>query len=200
MQAPSIAADLNGRLTILERIADGEKSAVEECIRTYGNLVWKIARKYSKNVEDVEDVAQEIFTSIWLNAHRFDAAKSPEPAFICLLAQRKAIDLFRKHRRQSSETELSEAANLSTVKRNEYENVLLGLDLKAVKIALKMLPNVENEMIKLVIFGGNSHTEIAERLELPLGTVKSKIRRGINKMKKNVGEPFLTNLRNAYYG
>lgn len=200
MQAPSIAVDLNGRLTILERIAAGETSAVEECIRAYSGLVWKIARKHSRNIEDAEDAVQEIFTSVWMNAHRFDAAKSPEIAFVCLLAQRKAIDLFRKHRHHFSEIELSEAVNSPNAKNNDHRNVMLGLDLKTIKQALRKLPAAENEMIKLSIYGGNSHNEIAAGMGLPLGTVKSKIRRGINKIRTAVGEPFLTDLRKAYYG
>lgn len=200
MQAPSIAIEPKGDLTILERIAAGEKAAVEECIRTYNGLVWKIARKHSGNLEDAEDTVQEIFTSIWMNAHRFDASKSPETAFICLLAKRKSIDLFRKHRSRSSETELTEIENASKAKSSDYGNVILGMDLKTIKRALKNLPAAESEMIRLSVFGGNSHTEIAEQLELPLGTVKSKIRRGLNKIRNSVGETFLANMRKAYYG
>lgn len=199
MQAPNVESDLSGRLTVLERIADGETSAVEECIRTYSGLVWKIARKHSRNNEDAEDVVQEIFTSLWMNAERFDRTKSPEIAFVCLIAQRKAIDVFRKQRHHLSEIELSEAEISPNPKDSDYKNVLLGLDLKTIRQALKKLPSAENEMIKLSVYGGSSHSEIAESLNLPLGTVKSKIRRGISKIKTIVGEPVLTDLRKAYY-
>jgi len=200
MQAPSIATDLNSHLTILERIAAGEKSAVEECIKTYGGLVWKIARKHAANNEDAEDAVQEIFTSIWMNAHRFDAEKSPETAFICLLAKRKSIDLFRKHRHQRSEIELVETGNQGKPAHDGFQNVLLNMDLKPVVRALRNLPEKENELIKSSIFSGNSHQEIADIFQIPLGTVKSKIRRGISKIKSTVGEPFLTDLRESYFG
>lgn len=200
MQAPSTENDPHGRLTILERIAAGEKSAVEECIKTYGGLVWKIARKHAFNNEDAEDAVQEIFTSIWMNAHRFDAEKSPESAFVCLLAKRKSIDLFRKHRRERQETELVETGGADKHAHDGHRNVLLNMDLKPVVEALRNLPEKENELIKSSIFNGNSHQEIADIFQIPLGTVKSKIRRGINKIRSNVGEPFLTDLHESYFG
>lgn len=200
MKAPEAETELNCNLSILERVANDDQSAVEDCVKTYGNLVWKIARKYTNNNEDAEDVVQEIFTSIWLNAHRFDAAKSPESAFICLLAKRRAIDIFRKHRHQLSETELSETTVATDAKRDDHKNILLAMDLKTIRQALGKLSATENEMIRLSVYGWNSHNEIAERLNVPLGTVKSKIRRGVSKIKKTVGKPFLTEMRKAYYG
>lgn len=200
MQAPKLAIEKNSQPNILEKIAAGEKSAVEECIRTYSCLVWKIARKYMNNTEDAEDAVQEIFTSIWLNAHRFDAEKSPESAFICLLAQRKAIDLLRRKRYLFLETELPATDGSENSAHGDYRSILLNIDLKPIFKALKDLPEKEIELIKLSVFGGNSHHEIAEISQMPLGTVKSKIRRGLNKVRSSVGKPFLADLQKAYYG
>ena len=200
MNAPSPKLISEIRSTILERVAAGDKSAIEECVKTYSGLVWKIAGKYAFNNEDAEDAVQEIFMSIWMNAHRFDAEKSPEAAFICLLAKRKSIDLFRKHKNQRSETELVETGGLEKTAHDGFQNVLLNLDLKPVVEALRNLPEKENELIKSSIFSGNSHQEIADIFQIPLGTVKSKIRRGISKIKSTVGEPFLTDLRESYFG
>lgn len=199
MQAPKIETVPNG-LTTLERIAAREKNAVEDFIRLYSGLVWKIARKHTNNIEDAEDAVQEIFLNIWMNAHRFDAEKSPESAFICLLAQRKAIDLFRKRRNQILEVAVESVDSSKELKNRDYRNVILNLDLKAVRLALSNLSAIENEFIRLSIFAGSSHTEIAEQFGLPLGTVKSKIRRGINKIRTSVGKPFLADLHKAYYG
>lgn len=196
MQAPEPAR--NSDLTILERIAAGDKNAVEECIRTYNGLIWKIARKYSKEYEDAEDAVQEIFLSIWMNAHRFNASKSPEPAFICLLAQRKAIDLLRKNKNRLSETELPESGDLPDAKNSGYRNLFLNLDLQIVKRAFGNLSAIENELLCLSVYEGNSHTEIAELVGMPLGTVKSKIRRGLNKVRCAAGKAFLADLRKAY--
>lgn len=200
MQAPSIEAELKGSLSILERITGGDKSAVEECIGAYSGLVWKIARKYSRSNEDIEDAVQEIFLTIWMNAHRFDPAKSPETAFICLLAQRKAIDLLRRNKSRFSEIELPESGELPNEKHLDYKNVFLNLDLQKIKSAFKNLSASENELLRLSVYEGNSHTEIAEIVGMPLGTVKSKIRRGLGKVKASVGKPFLADLYKAYYG
>ena len=66
---------------ILQRIAKGDKSAVQDCLDAYGGLVWSIARKMLRNSDEAEDVVQEIFTDIWKNAARFDESKSSETTY-----------------------------------------------------------------------------------------------------------------------
>lgn len=78
-------------LTILKRIVEADKTAVENCIDTYGNLVWAMARKYTVSLEEAEMVTREIFLDIWRYAGRCDAAEFDEPAFIILIARRRLI-------------------------------------------------------------------------------------------------------------
>src|SRR5215212_9595046 len=87
--------------SILQRIAGGDQTAVQDCLNQYGNLVWYLVKKFNGNAEDAEDAAQEIFIDIWRNAARFDAAKAPEAAFITMIARRRLIDRLRKHKRRS---------------------------------------------------------------------------------------------------
>ena len=69
---------------ILNRIANGEESAVADCLKTYGGLVWSLARRMLRNPADAEDVVQEIFVDIWKNAERFDPAQSSETTFVAI--------------------------------------------------------------------------------------------------------------------
>lgn len=171
--------------TILQRIAAGEMSAVEECLSVYGTLAWQIARKYTNTSADAEDASQEIFIAIWKNAGRFDPAKSPEGAFICLVAKRRLIDRLRMQRRP-----LAMAASrsmLEPVSENFHQKLHLKLDAGPIVQALKGLSPSENELIRMSIYDGSSHGEIAEKIGLPLGTVKTRIRRGLNKIRRSLG-------------
>ncbi|HTK36951.1 MAG TPA: sigma-70 family RNA polymerase sigma factor, partial [Pyrinomonadaceae bacterium] len=80
---------------ILQRIAAGDRTAVQDCLDTYGGLVWSIARKMLRSNEDTEDAVQEIFVDIWKNAERYDDAQSSETTFIAMIARRRLIDRIR---------------------------------------------------------------------------------------------------------
>ena len=69
---------------ILNRIATGDSTAVQDCLKTYGGLVWSLARRMLRNSDDAEDVVQEIFVDIWKNAERFDASQSSETTFVAM--------------------------------------------------------------------------------------------------------------------
>ncbi len=78
-------------LTILQRVAPSDKSAIKDCIDTYGNFIWALARKFTASTEEAEAAAQEIFTDIWRYAERADKAQSAESILIALIARRRLI-------------------------------------------------------------------------------------------------------------
>jgi RNA polymerase sigma factor (sigma-70 family) len=171
--------------SILERIARGDQSAVEDCLKQYGNLVWYLVRKFTGNAEDAEDAAQEIFIDIWRNAGRFDAAKAPEAAFITMIARRRLIDHLRKRKRQSQFQSLEDFAFSAQTDASREMQVMLDAG-RASQIIDGLRPE-RKKVINLAIFGGLSHLEIAERTGMPLGTVKTHIRRGFQKVRKSFG-------------
>jgi RNA polymerase sigma-70 factor (ECF subfamily) len=168
--------------TILERVAAGDESAVNDCINQYGNLIWALAKKLTPKQEDAEDAVQEIFMEIWQNAARYDAGKSSESTFITIIARRRLIDRLRKvYRRpvvQSIEDTFETAPNV-------FESqIATRIQANAAIEAMKKLRAEQREMMLLNIFDGLSHGEISERLNIPLGTVKTHIRRGFKKMRE----------------
>lgn len=176
-----------GKTSILQRIAEGDQNAVQDCLKQYGNLVWYIVRKFTNNAEDAEDAAQEIFIDIWRNAARFDEAKAPEAAFITMIARRRLIDHLRKRKRLSQFHALEDftfAAHAVTDAGNEMQVLL---DAKRASQIIDGLRPERKQVINLAIFGGLSHLEIAERTGMPLGTVKTHIRRGFQKVRKTFG-------------
>jgi RNA polymerase sigma-70 factor (ECF subfamily) len=81
---------------ILKRIAAGDKTAVQDCLDSYGGLVWSLARRMSPNTNEAEDAVQEIFIDVWKNAARFDESQSSETTFVAMIARRRLIDRLRK--------------------------------------------------------------------------------------------------------
>jgi len=170
---------------ILHRIANDDKTAVEECLNVYGGLVWSLAKKYCYSREDVEDAVQEIFIDIWRYAGRFDAKKSPEISFIMLIARRRLIDRMRKsnHRPQLVFSE----EILETRSSDEHKKLQLHIELKDALQGLNKLHPQQKAIVQMAIFSGMSHREISQTIGLPFGTVKSNIRRGFQKIRKFVG-------------
>lgn len=168
--------------TILPRIAQGDENAVAECMNQYGNLVWMLAKKYTQTIEDAEDAVQEIFLEIWQNAARFDCAKASEITFISLIARRRLIDRLRKVYRQPNIQNIDEVFE---VQPNNFETKIhTQIEAKKAVVAMSEVRSEQRELMLLTIFDGMSHGEIAEKTNLPLGTVKTHIRRGFESVRK----------------
>ncbi len=175
---------------VLNRIALGDKTAVEDCLDTYGGLVWSLARRMCPR--DAEDAVQEIFIDIWKNAARFDAAQASETTFVAMIARRRLIDRIRKITRQpnidSFEDILVEPAD------NSGGKIQMGVEARQAAQALKELRSEQRQILQLSIVQGFSHQEIADALKMPLGTVKTHARRGIIRVREILG---LENQREA---
>lgn len=171
----------NTNTSILQRIAVEDKLAVEECLDKYGKLVWSLALNFLNSREDAEDAVQDIFIDIWKYAGRFDAEKSAEANFISLIARRRLIDRLRKSKRQPktffSEEVLQNHSGEADKKLQNY------IEAKEAVQHLKQLTPQQRQVIQMSIYGGMSQSEIAEECGLPLGTVKSLIRRGFQKIR-----------------
>lgn len=165
---------------LLKRIAAGEQQAVEDCIEKYGNLIWALAKRYSQTHEDAEDAVQEVFTEIWKNASRYDETKAAESTFITTIARRRLIDRLRKVYRRPQACSIE-----NTLVTNSCEpTVFQKMQAKEIVKAMRILRPEQRELMFLNIYDGMSHREIAERTGVPLGTVKTHIRRGFEKIRQ----------------
>ena len=170
--------------TILSRIAEGDSTAVEDCINAYGNLVWALAKRYTASHEDAEDAVQEIFMEIWQNAGRYDAEKSAEITFISMIARRRLIDRLRKVYRQPGIQSIEETFEPQP---DVFESqIQTKIQAKRAVAAMRKLNPEQRELMLLNIYGGMSHGEIAEVKKMPLGTVKTHIRRGFQKVRETM--------------
>lgn len=181
-ESRSRTRDYPTRLTstpsILERVAAGDPSAVSECLDRYGDLVWSLARRYLRNPSDAEDAVQDIFIDIWGSSGRYDRSIASEVAFISTIARRRLIDKIRQAERRPLMDSLDD---------DEGAPIDPGIPATAeddteVTIVERVLAEMDPEHQKVLamsLYEGYSHSEIAERLSLPLGTVKTRVRRGL---------------------
>jgi RNA polymerase sigma-70 factor (ECF subfamily) len=171
--------------TILNRIASGDKSAVQECLKTFGGLVWSLARRMCPNTDDAEDAVQEIFIDIWKNAQRFDASQASETTFVAMIARRRLIDRLRKTNRQPNVDSFEDI--LVEPSENTDRQIQLSVEAKEAAEAMKDLRPEQRQILHLSIIQGFSHQEIADALSMPLGTVKTHARRGLIQIREILG-------------
>ena len=172
--------------SLLQRIARGDRAAASECIATYSGLVWTLARQRLANEADVEEAVQEIFMQLWRQADRFDPAQGEEVTFVSLLARRRLVDRMRKQARVPVSASLDEVG--SQLSEDGREVLERSADVRRVRAVLETLEPKQREIIHLSSWLGLSHGAIAERTGLPLGTVKSHLRRGLMKVREQLGE------------
>ena len=192
----TMQSDDNG--SILARIAAGESGSFELLIEKYGNLVWSIGKKFLYRQSDLEDAVQEVFIAIWKSADKYDANKAKEITFVSMIARRRFIDHLRK---------ISKHKNLESIDDDNsghqlYKESILNesTDLQLVKNAIQSLDIDDQELLNLSVYQGYSHSEISKLLNIPLGTVKTRIRRNLIKLKEifeNNETNTILNLNNA---
>jgi RNA polymerase sigma factor (sigma-70 family) len=162
-----------GEAELAVRFAAGEPDCVTDVYRAYGRLVYAVAYRVLGDVSLAEDATQQTFVQAWQNSSRFDPARSLGP-WLATIAGRAAIDTYRRNRRHR------ESRNVDDLDLNDPGLASLppsaeGIyDAWQVRRALDTLPDHDRELIRLQHYGQLTHVEIAERLAIPVGTVKSR--------------------------
>ena len=169
--------EIESNIGVLQEVAQGKEHAMEQCVTKYGGLVWTIARRYTKDHSSAEDIVQETFTDLWKSAHRFNPATAAETTFVGMLARRRAIDYARKENRQPLLEPLPDAESLPHV--SSETSAAVRCESEDVRVALKQLPEETQQIFSLHFDEGMTHHEISEKTGLPLGTVKTRLRRGL---------------------
>ncbi len=168
--------------SVLQRIARGDSAAVRECIDQYGALVWSLARRLSRTAADAEDATQEIFLDIWRSAARFDASQGSDKLFIAMIARRRLIDRLRK---TSAEPPMDPVEVLESVAWSDPGTASeTSLEAEQAMRALAELRPEQRQVLELGLLQGLSQSEIATRLRMPLGTVKSVMRRSLIRVRE----------------
>jgi RNA polymerase sigma-70 factor (ECF subfamily) len=170
---------------VLERIARGDQRAVEQCIAQYGALVWAIARRLTRGNADAEDAVQEIFTDVWRSAHRYQPALGSEKVFITTIARRRLIDRLRRDAQRPPMDPQEVLDELGFHSPGDAGEV--SWEAERAAQALGELRPEQRRVIELGLLHGLTHTEIAAATGMPLGTVKTFMRRGLIQVRDRLG-------------
>ena len=179
--SPDRAAEL------MYRIADGDRHAYEEFVRSVGPFVFGRALRVVSDRSLAEDVTQTVLATVWTKADRFHEGRGNLFAWLQTLTRNAAVDLLRvegRHRRNSAY--LLDGARIETTELGD--NLDREHSSRMIKDALAQLGESQRKAIELAYFEDLSYVEVAERLGEPEGTVKSRIRRGMQQMARLVGD------------
>ncbi len=192
MSGSEIAAPLgeDGTLPLCDfdlvgRVAAGSQEALVEAYRRHAAYVHGVAVRVAGPGVLAEEVTQDVFLALWRQPERFDPSRSSLRGYLAMMASRRAIDRLRSEaaRRRREETVADgEPSVRSPVLESEL--VATSLDLRE---ALAALSDEEREAIELAYFGGHTYREVALLLDQPEGTVKSRIRSGLSRIRQGIG-------------
>lgn len=171
---------------LARRLMARDESALREVIRQYGGIVNGMARRVLADPTLAEEVAQDAFLSLWRRPGAFDPERGTLKTFLTSIARNKAIDLVRKEEtlkrtRESLFQEVKGAEKTISFQRHVDDRT-------EILAALHRLPAQQREAIVLAYFGGRTYREVAEELSAPEGTVKTRMRDGLIKLRKLVTE------------
>ena len=170
--------------TALERMARGDSDGLAELYDRHGRLVYSLALRILRDQGDAEDVVQEVFSQAWRQASRYQASRGNVVAWLVNLARSRAIDRLRGRRsRPEPMADATAVAEMPDLAQPVDEQLALSGRAEQIRSAVDELSLLQRVAIELAFYEGLTHAEIAERLELPLGTVKTRIRQGLLKLK-----------------
>jgi RNA polymerase sigma-70 factor, ECF subfamily len=171
---------------LIGRMAAGDRAACAPFYDRYASLAFTLILRIVRDRADAADVLQEVFWEAWQAAGGYDPARGTPEAWILTRARSRAIDRVRSIRRRSGTfvAPLDEA--LAKASDDVGDPAEEAADRRRIRSALERLPDAQREAIELAYFGGLTQTEIAERLKQPLGTVKTRIRLGLERLRENL--------------
>jgi RNA polymerase sigma-70 factor (ECF subfamily) len=173
-------------LALIERIRARDASAVGELYDRHSRLLYGLILRMLRDRSEAEDVLQEVFLLVWNRVTTYDTSLGSPAGWLVGIARNRAIDRLRTAgvRRRT----LEEAAAESTPTHDPERSAQLGERQRAVLRALEALPREQRELIEEAYYLGFTQSELAERHQLPLGTVKTRIRNGMMALRQQLQE------------
>ncbi|CAN5432982.1 MAG: RNA polymerase sigma factor [Actinomycetota bacterium] len=177
--------DLEGDMTLVERLVARDEEALREAIETYGGVVFGMAKRIVNDPNLAEEVAQDTFLSLWRRPGAFDSRKGALGSFLVGVARNKSVDLVRREesvrRRRDS---LAAEFGARTVVDSSEDGLGSVDDREQVKDALTQLSDMQREAVVLAYFGGRTYREVAVELGVPEGTAKTRLRDGLLRLRQ----------------
>jgi RNA polymerase sigma-70 factor, ECF subfamily len=174
---------------LIRRIALRDAQALAEFYDRYNRLVFGLVLRIIRVREDAEDVMVDVFWQVWQQSARYDASRGKPVAWLLTIARTRAIDGLRSSNRQATHHSTGEEIQDHRIPERQEalsDPGILADRREAVRAALKSLPDQQRVPLEMAYFDGLTHTEIAESLNQPLGTMKDRIRTGMLHLKKQL--------------
>ena len=171
---------------LIHQIATMDKAALEALYGRYSTPVYSLAMHMLRHDALAEEVTQEIFLNIWLKAGSFNPERGEPRSWIMSVAHHKIVDSIRSRRRSLIMTDPGDYETLDLLPANQTsteEQVERNLERERILKALSGLPEAQREVILLAYFEGYSQSEMAKKLDQPLGTVKTRVRLAMQKLR-----------------
>ncbi|HEY2769248.1 MAG TPA: sigma-70 family RNA polymerase sigma factor [Solirubrobacteraceae bacterium] len=169
---------------LMQLVQAGEPRAFEIIFDRHAGAAFSLAYRMSGRQTLAEDIVQEAFLSLWRTGVRYDRARGSVRSWVLSAVHSRAVDSFRressKTRRDIHDQQLADRVPARELTEAEFER---RDDARQVRSALEQLPDDQRQVIELAYFGGFSHTQIAELLKVPTGTVKGRMRLGLAKLR-----------------
>jgi RNA polymerase sigma-70 factor, ECF subfamily len=173
---------------VMQLVQAGRPQAFELLYDRHGGAAFSLAYRMVGSRVAAEEVTQEAFLSIWRSRRRYDPARGSVRTWVLGIVHNRGIDALRRstvHDRRQVPSEGIEEVR-EAPERTDFE-VARRQEAASVRTAIDELPDEQSQVIELAYFGGFSHTEIAEMLETPVGTVKGRMRLGLEKLRRSLG-------------
>ena len=175
-------ADLD---TLLTHVAKGDQAAFEALYDQLGASVYGLVRRVLRNPSQAEEVAQEVLLEVWRAASRFDPARGSAATWVLTIAHRRAIDRVRAE--EAATAREQRTAQVPADIDEVAETVEASMDAERLRRCLAGLTELQRESITLAYYGGYSYAQVAALLDTALGTIKTRIRDGLTRLRACLG-------------
>lgn len=184
----NLAAKADERL--VRAIASGSAEALAELYDRYAATVFGLARRITARQEDAEEVVQDVFAQVWRQAGRYQDGRATVVAWLVMLTRTRAIDRLRARTArpdQHAPAPIDDVPGVATQDPSPEQVTLSSEEAKSVRQALTVLPDSQRALVDLAYFEGLTHSEIATRTAIPLGTVKTRLRAALFTLRDSIG-------------
>ena len=169
-------------------MAGGDSSALAALYDRHARAIYSLALRILADAAEAEDVVQDVFTQAWRQATRYDPARAPVAGWLMIMTRARSLDRLRRRRARIATTEMDPAAPHPKDPDVDQETLAITAEqADRLRGALEVLPDSQRTAIELAYYEGLSQSDIAARLQQPLGTVKTRIRTGLLKLRDALG-------------
>ncbi len=172
---------------LLQQVAQGDERAFERVYDIVSPTVYGLIRQVLRDPAQSEEVAQEVLVEVWRSACRYDAERGSAHAWVTTLAHRRAVDRVRSEQAGSDREARMAAAEISIPYDEVEEEATSRLEHERVRRCLEGLTALQSRCVRLAYYGGYSYREVARLVSSPLGTVKTRMRDGLIRLRDCLG-------------